>query len=359
MNGEGAAPRILFLAHSNAFGPFRVGSHHYARTLAHRGADVVHLSTPISLAHRATRRVSRSALSTMPRGPHRDVDGVTHLVPRTALPRPHGRFRVARELQRHGIGLAFDAVLIDQPLLWDDSVRALSDRIVYRPTDLYPAGVKARQQNRIVDSVDGVVATSAEVLRELGPLRTPTLVLENGVDAARFAEADASLRSAVCVYVGALDGRFDWKQMDAWARAHHTVRFVVAGPISAPPTGLATNIDVLGPVAYDALPALLRGARVGLLPLSDDPLNSGRSPMKLYEYLAAGLSVVARATPVIRADERAGLYTYTRAEEADAALRRALAHDSPNATGVQRAATEGWDAKTDTLCTFLQSLPAG
>ncbi len=46
--------RILFLSHTHAFGPFRVGSHHYARTLARGGAEVVHLSTPLSPAHRAT-----------------------------------------------------------------------------------------------------------------------------------------------------------------------------------------------------------------------------------------------------------------------------------------------------------------
>src|SRR4051812_15650367 len=120
---DGTGPqRILFLAHSSAFGAFRVGSHHYARTLAGRGAEVVHLSTPISFAHRVTGRVSPAAVAAVPRGPRRDAQGVTHIVPRSALPVPYGRFRVGRELLRHGIRPPFDVVLIDQPLLWDDSV---------------------------------------------------------------------------------------------------------------------------------------------------------------------------------------------------------------------------------------------
>src|SRR5690606_11227582 len=61
--------RILFLSHSHSFGPFRVGSHHLARTLAQRGAEVVHLSTPISVAHRVTGRVSASAVAEVPAGP--------------------------------------------------------------------------------------------------------------------------------------------------------------------------------------------------------------------------------------------------------------------------------------------------
>lgn len=351
--------RILFLSHSHVFGPFRVGSHHYARTLARSGVDVVHLSTPVSLAHRLTGRVDRATAGALPRGPRRDADGVTHVVPRTSLPRPYGPFRAERELQRQGLGTTFDAVLLDQPLLWDDSVRRLAPRLVYRPTDLYPDGTKADLQARIVADADGVVATSTEVLRALGALSAPSLVLTNGVDAARFApDEGATARARRAVYVGALDARFDWTRVVAWANEHPDVTFAIAGPAATPPTMLPHNIEVLGPVPYADLPALLHGARVGLLPLSDDPLNTGRSPMKLYEYLAAGLAVVARGTPVLRSEESAGVFTYAASENADAVLDRALTHPSPNVAGRARAARESWDAKAAALLRFVDSLPA-
>ncbi|MEQ6896908.1 glycosyltransferase [Microbacterium sp. KR10-403] len=350
--------RILFLSHSHAFGPFRVGSHHYARTLAAQGADVVHLSTPISLAHRVTGRISREAAAVVPTSAHCDADGVTHLIPRTLAPAPYGRFRVARALKREGIDTTFDAVLIDQPLLWDASVPTLAPRLVYRPTDLYPSGVKNTLQRRIAASVDGIVATSSEVLHALGPVQAATLVIENGVDATRFAaNDDDEPRPDICAYVGALDARFDDGRVDAWARSHPRVRFTIAGPGGAPATLRAPNIDVIGAMPYDELPQLLRSARVGLLPLSDDPVNAGRSPMKLYEYLAAGLAVVARETPVIRADEANGVFTYTGPDDADAALERALAHPSPNVPGVRCAAAESWDAKTHALREFVFGLP--
>lgn len=350
--------RILFISHSHAFRAFRVGSHHYARELAGRGVDVVHLSTPISHVHRRLGRVSRSEESRVPRGTFRDGDGVTHLVPRTTVPAPFGTLSAARVLADHGIRPRFDAVLIDQPLLWGDSVRGLSDRLVYRPTDLYPVGVKARMQRSIIASADGVVATSEGVLRGLGNLAHPSLVIGNGVDVRHFTPPaeDLGARPPVCVYVGALDARFDWRQLFAWAQARPEVRFVVVGPSPQPDASLPANVELAGAIPYSELPQLLHSARVGLLPLSDEPLNAGRSPMKLYEYLAAGLSVVARATPVIHGDDDAGLFTYVSSTDAVAALDRAIAHHSPNARGTHRAARESWESKTDELVEFLLRL---
>lgn len=348
--------RILFISHTHAFGAFRVGSHHYAATLARRGHDVVHLSTPISLAHRATGRIPRADIARIPEGPTRGDDGVTHLVPRTTLPAPY--LRTDLLLRNAGLPTAYDAVLLDQPLLWHPTVRHLAPRLVYRPTDLYPDGVKHRLQRRITTASDGIVATSTHVLDALGTTSKPTLVIENGVDTTYLdTQAPARARPDVCIYVGALDSRFDWPQLVAWATAHPDVRFVVAGPAAERIGALPANIELPGPVRYDDLPALLHGARVGMLPLSADPLNNGRSPMKRYEYLAAGLAVVSRDTPVIRPDHSAGIYTYDSPDAADVALRLALTHTSPNLAGTRRAAEESWETKTDRLLSFIAALP--
>lgn len=350
--------RLLFLSHSHRFGAFRVGSHHYARELSARGADVVHLSTPISLAHRATGRVGLRDLAAVPRRPHRDADGVLHIVPRTLLPAQAGGPRVVRLLERAGVETRFDAVLIDQPLLWDATVRELADTVVYRPTDLYPDGLKHTLQQRIIAAADGVIATSGEVLRGLGELSVPSLVLGNGADVDRFAapDGDTSPRGLRCVYVGALDDRFDWERIAAWAQARPGVDFVIAGPDARPPSRLPSNVEVIGPVPYTDVPSLLHTARVGLLPLSDDPSNAGRSPMKLYEYLASGLAVVSRQTPGIRGRSDLGIEVYADADGADAALDRALAQPSPNRDGSHAASAQSWEHKTQTLEEFLRSI---
>jgi glycosyltransferase involved in cell wall biosynthesis len=347
--------RILFVSHTDPFGPFRIGSHHLAAGLARAGHDVTHLSTPISLAHLASRRISRAKAAATP-ADSIGADGVRYLVPRTVLPAGVGRFRVARHLARLGLA-RFDLVLVDQPLLWSPSLRGIADRLVYRPTDEYPDGLKARLQRGILNHADGVIATSGEVLRRLGPLTVPSIVIVNGVDVERFRFSGGGPRGNVCVYVGAFDARFDWTQTIAWAAEHPTWRFVLAGPAGTPPSPPPANVELLGAVPYDELPAVLAEARVGLLPLSDDPLNRGRSPMKLYEYLASGLATVSRETAVIHSDAAAGVYTYEDASGAAEALHDAMRHPSPNSAGAHRASSESWTAKCGVLLEFAASLP--
>lgn len=346
--------RVLFLAHSHIFGPFRVGSHHYAREFARAGAEVVHLSTPISSLHRAPHRGGSRSAGVSPTSVT-DSDGVTHIVPGTLMPRPFGPFRIDRELKRHGISSDFDTVLVDQPLLWDASVPAMGRQLIYRPTDVYPSGLKARLQRKLLARADAIVATSDEVLRAAGPVAVPALVLENGVELNRFFPGNTEPGFA-CVYVGALDHRFDWATLAELARSTPEERFAIAGPRSSARPALPDNVHMVGPIRYEEVPSLLRAARVGLLPFTDTPLNAGRSPMKLNEYLASGLAVVARATPTVSAEERAGVYTYDSIDTARAALARALQHPTPNLGGVLRAQEQGWTAKAETLRGFLASL---
>lgn len=57
------------------------------------------------------------------------------------------------------------------------------------------------------------------------------------------------------------------------------------------------NIHLLGHRDHRDLPAALRGADVGLIPYAINELTSSIFPMKVYEYLAAGLPVIATPLP--------------------------------------------------------------
>ncbi|MBN2345265.1 MAG: glycosyltransferase [Candidatus Aminicenantes bacterium] len=152
-------------------------------------------------------------------------------------------------------------------------------------------------------AADGVF-TCTQYVRDLyRGLRPDITVIPNGVDFERFRHAAApeppflaAIPRPRAVYVGAVAAWFDLDLVLALARRLPTVQFVVAGPWSRrmpPLSACPVNLHLPGPLPYDSIPALLAGCDVGLVPFSDNDLVRGVSPIKVYEYLAAGLPTVS------------------------------------------------------------------
>lgn len=327
--------RILLLSHTGLSSVFRVGSHHLARELSAAGHDVVHVSNPVSVSHLAAVRdpeVRRRARLAVPLR-LRMSDGAAFAVPWSLfplmpdpLPRPVRlgsgallRRRLADHWRARGEDpdRPFDLTLVDQPLLEYLLDDLPVGPVVYRPTDVNVRPAQIAAEDRVLGRCQGVVATSpvvaaaiTERLTQLG--RTlPVVSVPNGAQIAAF-EVDGpswdERRGAV--YVGALDDRFDWAAVREMALAEPAEPVDVYGPVTGPVPSLPDNVSVRGPVPYEQVPALFVSHRVGILPLSDHPTNAGRSPMKLYEYLAAGLRVVSRRTPALAAAPLADVTLY-------------------------------------------------
>lgn len=343
---------VAFVSHTNWGGTFRVGSHHLAEQLASRGIDVLHLSTPASLIHRLRDKTSDKVVASSAR-PIRVGSHLTTFTPRSTLP-------VQLDPAREVAGVIADwsegrrcTILLDQPLMATGALRSVADRLVYRPTDLYPRGVAARRQRTALRIADAVVATSDTVLGSLGPTELPSLVLNNGVDFDLFQATAPTMDRNGIAYVGAFDHRFDWEVLMALTAAFPQERFRLIGPLGGSPS-LPNNVYLEGPLPYAEVPGALHNVRVGLLPLSSSIENAGRSPMKLYEYLAAGLHVVTRKTPTLH-DETPGVHTYESVGGAVEAMDRAL-NSAPGA-GVIAAKEHDWSSRTDQLLEFLDGLP--
>jgi glycosyltransferase involved in cell wall biosynthesis len=127
-------------------------------------------------------------------------------------------------------------------------------------------------------------------------------LMPNAVALDRFADlpkpADDPI---VAVFSGALR---PWHGIETIAEAWRLLsdaapRLLVVG--DGPGRQLMEGIgaNVTGAVPHDDVPALLASAHIGLAPYSADAPNYF-SPLKLFEYLAAGLAVVAADIPGIR-----------------------------------------------------------
>lgn len=155
------------------------------------------------------------------------------------------------------------------------------------------------------------------------------------------------------VFCGALSAvKLDMDLLVGLARARRNWSIALVGPVGLgdPATDVGAlaaepNVHLLGARRASELPAVLRGADAGLIPYRLTPLTASVFPMKVYEYLAAGLPVVATPLPSIAGVE--GIETAADAAGTAAALARLLAADSPDARRARSALADGhsWEAR--------------
>ncbi len=358
--------RIAFLSHTAAGGVFKVGSHHLSREFAAAGHEVAHVSTPVSLAH--LQRVRRDQqtkirLRTALR-PYRDAD-VKHLVPLTLLPlgkTPMALRRAQASLwkQTRSDVDRPDVLFLDQPLLIDYAIALRPKTLIYRPTDAHFDRESRLAELRALEVAQGIAATSSRTLESVvdgTDWCKPAVVIENGVEFERFALPELGPHGNGVVYLGALDNRFDWGLVDRLAEKFPEIPFVVAGPLGRHPALRSPNVKIVGAVPYETAPELLRRFAVGILPLADVPANEGRSPMKYYEYLASGLSVVATRVPALAERTDPNVWLYSDDAGAVSALSQALgASQLQRQLGVEAARQKSWASCAGALEQFSREV---
>ena len=106
------------------------------------------------------------------------------------------------------------------------------------------------------------------------------------------------------VYVGTLDSRLDVDGIATLARARPDLHTVLLGPLPDPSyiSELAAlpNVHVHSSVGRAELVATLRNADLCLVAHRRTALTEAMSPLKLYEYLAAGAPVLSIDLPPVR-----------------------------------------------------------
>jgi glycosyltransferase involved in cell wall biosynthesis len=163
----------------------------------------------------------------------------------------------------------------------------------------------------------------------------------SGVDAPHFAAAldrstpiapvVARLPRPVLGFYGVIDERIDLDLLAEVARARSGWSIVLAGPVSGKIADRelphAPNLHWLGAQPYAALPALLRGVDVCLMPFALTPATRFISPTKALEYMAAGRPVVSTPVPDVVSTWGHVVRVADGAEAFVAAVERALGED--------------------------------
>jgi len=227
-----------------------------------------------------------------------------------------------------------------------------------------------RDEADLCRRADLVVTTSVALQEAKSPLNPRTVLVTHGVDYEHFSRAMGDslaapddIRDIPRPWLGFFGLIRDWVDLDlvaAVARARPAWHVVLIGDstVDLAPYRPLVNMHFLGRRAYADLPAYCRQFDVGLIPFKVNELTRAVNPIKLREYLAAGLPVVSTPMPEV------GLYSRL-IEIADtpdtftAAVERALA--SPPASRRERSAamaTETWRGKVDFISERLAAGPA-
>lgn len=165
-----------------------------------------------------------------------------------------------------------------------------------------------RLENSLVSRADLVLTTSTELKRLKSEFSENVHCVPNAADISIFARVFANnfdkpseyrtIEKKIVIYVGNIKDRIDFKLCREIAESRSEYAFVFIGPINTDEhirVGLSDmdNVWFIGGKGLEELPAYLQHAHCAIIPFEYNKLTRSIYPLKINEYLGAGLPVVA------------------------------------------------------------------
>ena len=267
----------------------------------------------------------------------------------------------------------------DRPVLWTflPTVARLLGRlrerlVIYHCVDEYSefTGVARetlrRMEEEVVRRADLVIASSERLRDERRLLNPNSHFVSHGVDLEHFARAldrgtqvpedVRRLPRPVIGFFGLLE---DWVDLElirdlALSRPQWSFALLGKGVTSLSPLQGVGNVHLLGRKPYAELPGYCRGFDVGIIPFRLNALTARANPLKLREYLAAGLPVVS--TPLPEVSRYASLVRMAQGEEAFVAgIEQCLEERSETLARrrVEAMRAESWEARVADISALI------
>lgn len=296
-------------------------------------------------------------------------------------------------LVRQVITPPYDVAIFDKPtnalLAWLLRRSGRVKRLIYDDHDYHPGQEDYRNTRRLIEErerfcvrqADGVISTNELLacLRKQQGARHVT-VIPNGVDLPSFSSAKQKVpHPPTLIYIGKLSMMWGLdlviKAMPKLGQTIPDVRLLIAGDGPAEASlkalcqelGVAKQVSFLGRLAYQELPATLAKADVGIATSRpDNDFRKYATPLKLIEYMAAGLPVIASRvgqTEVAMQQAKAGILIGHSVEEFVAAsielLNNKTLYERYSQAAMTYAADFDWNPLMGQVYQYILDIMAG
>ncbi|MDF2882793.1 MAG: putative glycosyltransferase [Clostridiaceae bacterium] len=157
-------------------------------------------------------------------------------------------------------------------------------------------------EEKIFKEADTVFVTSKDLLQKKSAIRKDLVYLPNGVELANFQREKFVLpneykdnNNKKCIFVGAMHNWIDTQLLKYCSDKLDNIDFYLIGPIDTDISNISNtpNIHILGKRNYDDVPNYLHYSDVSIIPFKVNNFTNSITPVKLYEYMSAGLNVVS------------------------------------------------------------------
>lgn len=292
-------------------------------------------------------------------------------------------------VRRLAIKSALRKLQMSRPIVWFsrpemvDLVTEMSAArlLLYHVVDEYtaysdhtPASLRRteEQEQQMLAAVDAVIVVSEKLYQAKRPFNPHTYLVPNGVNYQAYAEAltDPALPDDLRAippprlgYIGLIGDKLDFTMLKALAQENPAWSLVLLGEDRVSGQAEAwqglralPNVHALGPVEVSQVPHYVKGFQVGLMPYLQNRHAEHINPLKLYDYLAAGLPIAAVDIPSAR-EFSSYVHLADGPQNFYQAVRAALADTTPEHRQARRrvVAQHTWEARVERLSDLIQA----
>lgn len=273
------------------------------------------------------------------------------------------KWQVKRAMRRLGFARPINFIFNPPAALIAGSLG--EDKLIYYCVDEHLAftGVAtrslARMEEELCRKADLVVVTAERLYQSKARFNSRTRLIRHGVDFEHFRRAldpatvipeeIARLPRPVIGFHGLIA---DWVDIELLAHVAGRIpdgSLALVGKTATDVSRLKRlpNVHMLGRKPYTELPAYCKGFDVALNPFRINELTLNSNPLKVREYLAAGLQVVSTPTPEVVRLKHCRIAGGP--DEFAREIERALEDPGPSPARSELMRNESWEAKVDEL----------